>query len=202
MKDFCYHTTVHKMRKKGKLIIFSAPSGAGKSTIVQALLKKDYHLEFSISATSRAPRGEEKDGVDYYFLSPDVFKTKIKQGEFLEWEEVYTDSYYGTLKSEVERICTKGNNIVFDVDVVGGINIKKMYGDEALSLFIQPPSIDELKNRLKNRATDSDDKIAVRIAKAERELSYADRFDEVIVNDQLKHALENVEMVLTAFLNK
>jgi len=201
MKDFCYHTTVHKMKKKGKLIIFSAPSGAGKSTIVQALLNKGYNLEFSISATSRAPRGQEKDGTEYYFLSPEEFKTKIKQDAFLEWEEVYTNNYYGTLKSEVERICSKGNNIVFDVDVVGGVNIKKMYGKEALSLFIQPPSIEELKKRLKNRGTDSDEKITVRIAKAEKELAYASQFDKVIVNDNLDQALEDVENALTAFLN-
>ncbi len=190
------------MKKKGKLIILSAPSGAGKSTIVQALLKKDYKLEFSISATSRAPRGEEKDGVEYYFLSPGEFKNRIAQDAFLEWEEVYANNYYGTLKSEVERITSKGNNIVFDVDVVGGINIKKMYGNDALSLFIQPPSIEELRNRLKNRGTDSDEKIAVRIAKAEKELDYANRFDHVIINDNLEHALENAEKVLTSFLKQ
>jgi len=201
MKDFCYHTTVHKM-KKGKLIIFSAPSGAGKSTIVQALLEKAYKLEFSISATSRAPRGEEKDGVEYYFLSPDEFKAKIKQDAFLEWEEVYKDNFYGTLKSEVERITSKGHNIVLDIDVVGGVNIKKMYGDKALSLFIQPPSIDELKKRLKNRGTDSDDKIAVRIAKAEEELGYASQFDQIIVNDLLEDAIKKTEEALSLFLNK
>ncbi len=190
------------MKKKGKLIILSAPSGAGKSTIVQALLKKDYKLEFSISATSRAPRGEEKDGVEYYFLSPEEFKNRIAQDAFLEWEEVYANNYYGTLKSEVERITSKGNNIVFDVDVVGGVNIKKMYGDDALSLFIQPPSIEELRNRLKNRGTDSDEKIAVRIAKAEKELDYAKQFDHVIINDNLEHALENAEKVLTSFLKQ
>lgn len=201
MKDFCYHTTVHKMKQKGKLIIFSAPSGAGKSTIVQALLKKNYKLEFSISATSRAPRGEEKDGIEYYFLSADNFKKKIKDDAFLEWEEVYTDTFYGTLKSEVERITSEGNNIVFDVDVVGGVNIKKMYGSEALSLFIQPPSVDELRNRLKNRGTDSDEKIEMRIAKAEKELEYASEFDKIIINDKLPNALADTEKALDNFLN-
>ncbi len=130
------------MPHKGKLIIFSAPSGSGKTTIVQNLLQKDFNMEFSISATTRNPRGEEKNGIDYYFLKPDEFRTKIKNDELLEWEEVYTDKYYGTLKSEVERITSKGNNIVFDVDVVGGLNIKKMYGSEAIAIFIQAPSIE------------------------------------------------------------
>ncbi len=203
MRDACYHTTVNKINnKKGKLIIFSAPSGAGKSTIVQALLKKGFNLEFSISATSRLPRGEEKHGVEYYFLSPEDFKAKIKEDAFLEWEEVYEDTFYGTLKSEVERICSKGNNIVFDVDVVGGINIKKMYGDKALSLFVQPPSVEELRNRLKSRGTDSEEKIEMRIAKAEKELAFAPEFDKVIVNDNLEHALQFTEDALNEFLNK
>ncbi len=203
MRDACYHTTVNKINnKKGKLIIFSAPSGAGKSTIVQALLKKGFNLEFSISATSRLPRGEEKHGVEYYFLSPEDFKAKIKEDAFLEWEEVYEDTFYGTLKSEVERICSKGNNIVFDVDVVGGINIKKMYGDKALSLFVQPPSVEELRNRLKSRGTDSAEKIEMRIAKAEKELAFAPEFDKVIVNDNLEHALQFTEDALNEFLNK
>lgn len=189
------------MNKKGKLIIFSAPSGAGKSTIVQALLRKGYNLEFSISATSRLPRGNEKDGIEYYFLSPEEFKAKIKEEAFLEWEEVYENTCYGTLKSEVERICSKGSNIVFDVDVVGGINIKKMYGNQALSLFIQPPSVEELRNRLQNRGTDSAEKIAMRIAKAEKELAYAKEFDRVIVNDNLEQALQYTESALNEFLN-
>ncbi|MCT4587819.1 MAG: guanylate kinase [Carboxylicivirga sp.] len=200
MKDFCYHTTVHKKNKKGKLIIFSAPSGAGKSTIVQALLEKGFDLEFSISATSRAPRGNEKHGVEYYFLSPEEFKAKIKEDAFLEWEEVYTDTFYGTLKSEVERICSAGHNIVLDIDVVGGINVKKMYGDKAMSLFVQPPSIEELKKRLRNRGTDTDEKITMRIAKAEKELGYADQFDKVIVNDNLDQAIATAEQVLSDFL--
>lgn len=189
------------MNKKGKLIIFSAPSGAGKSTIVQALLQKGYNLEFSISATSRLPRGNEKDGIEYYFLSPEEFKAKIKEEAFLEWEEVYENTFYGTLKSEVERICSKGSNIVFDVDVVGGINIKKMYGNQALSLFVQPPSVEELRNRLQNRGTDSAEKIAMRIAKAEKELAYAKEFDRVIVNDNLEQALQYTESALNEFLN-
>ncbi|MBR8537633.1 guanylate kinase [Carboxylicivirga sediminis] len=190
------------MNKQGKLIIFSAPSGAGKSTIVQALLNKGFDLEFSISATSRAPRGNEKHGVEYYFLSPEEFKKRINQDDFLEWEEVYENTFYGTLKSEVERICSKGQNIVFDVDVVGGVNIKKMYGDKALSLFIQPPSVEELRNRLQNRGTDSAEKIAMRIAKAEKELAFAPDFDKVIVNDNLEHALQATEAALNDFLNK
>ncbi|WP_244824918.1 guanylate kinase [Carboxylicivirga mesophila] len=202
MKDFCYHTTVNKMNKEGKLIIFSAPSGAGKSTIVQALLNKGFDLEFSISATSRAPRGNEKHGVEYYFLSPEEFKKRINQDDFLEWEEVYENTFYGTLKSEVERICSKGHNIVFDVDVVGGVNIKKMYGDKALSLFIQPPSVEELRNRLLNRGTDSAEKIAMRIAKAEKELAFAPDFDKVIVNDNLEQALQATEAALNDFLKK
>ncbi|MCG8579262.1 MAG: guanylate kinase [Bacteroidales bacterium] len=202
MKDFCYHTTVNKSKKEGKLIIFSAPSGSGKSTIVQALLSKGFNLEFSISATSRAPRGNEKNGVEYHFLSPDEFRAKIEEGDFLEWEEVYENTYYGTLKSEVNRICSVGNNIVFDVDVVGGINIKKMYGDKALSIFVQPPSIDELRKRLVNRGTDSEEKIEMRIAKAEEELAYASEFDQVIINDNLDKALESTEKALINFLNK
>ena len=200
MKDFCYHTTVNKHRHKGKLVIFSAPSGSGKSTIVQALLEKKFNLEFSISATSRAPRGEEKHGVEYYFLSPDEFRQKIDQEAFLEWEEVYTDTYYGTLRSEVERITNKGCNVVFDVDVVGGVNIKKMYGDQALSLFIQPPSIGELETRLRGRGTDSDEKIAERVGKAEKEMTYAPQFDQVVVNDDLEKAIAQTASILTEFL--
>lgn len=200
MKDFCYHTTVNKHRNKGKLVIFSAPSGSGKSTIVQALLEKGFNLEFSISATSRAPRGEEKHGVEYYFLSPDEFRQKIDQKAFLEWEEVYTDTYYGSLRSEVERITDKGCNVVFDVDVVGGVNIKKMYGDQALSLFIQPPSIEELEKRLRGRDTDSDEKIAERIGKAAEEMTYAPQFDQVVVNDDLQTAIDTTESLLKEFL--
>ncbi len=189
------------MTKKGKLIIFSAPSGTGKTTIVKHLLTKDFNMEFSISATTRTPRGQEKNGIDYYFLTPDEFRKKINADELLEWEEVYTDKYYGTLKSEVERITSKGNNIVFDVDVVGGLNIKKMYGDQAIAIFIKPPSVEELKNRLLIRGTDSMEVIQQRLDKAEEEISYANGFDEIIVNDKLENAINEVETVLSNFLN-
>ena len=157
----------------GKLIIFSAPSGAGKSTLIQYLLSKDFEMEFSISATSRAPRGTEQHGVEYYFLSADEFRQKIANQEFLEYEEVYSGCFYGTLRSEVDRITAKGKNIVFDVDVVGGVNIKEFYGDRALSLFIAPPSIEELEKRLIGRGTDTPEMIAKGIGKAEQELSFA-----------------------------
>ncbi len=189
------------MQKKGKLIIFSAPSGSGKTTIVQNLLKKDFNMEFSISATTRNPRGQEKNGVDYYFLSPDEFRTKIKNSELLEWEEVYTDKYYGTLKTEVERITSKGNNIVFDVDVVGGLNIKKMYEQEAIAIFIQAPSIEELKNRLTKRGTDTPEVIQQRLDKAEEEISYAKNFDHIVVNNDLEKAIRETEDILIHFLN-
>lgn len=188
--------------KIGKLIIFSAPSGSGKSTIVGHLLQKNFNLEFSVSATSRTPRGAEVNGRDYYFLSADEFRAKIENQEFLEWEEVYADTYYGTLRSEVDRITQQGKNIVFDVDVVGGANIKKMYGNRALALFIQPPSIDELEQRLKNRGTDSPDKIAMRLAKASEELTWAPRFDVVLVNDDLDKAKQEAEKILTNFLSQ
>ena len=151
----------------GKLIIFSAPSGSGKSTIINYLLQQSLRLRFSISATSRAPRGTEKNGVEYYFLTPEAFKARIAKGDFLEYEEVYTDKFYGTLKSEVERILNEGDNVIFDVDVVGGCNIKRFYGDRALSVFIQPPSIEELRKRLVGRGTDTPEVIESRIAKAE-----------------------------------
>nr|WP_321408708.1 guanylate kinase [uncultured Carboxylicivirga sp.] len=189
------------MTKKGKLIIFSAPSGSGKSTIVQALLKKNFNLEFSISATSRAPRGEEQNGIEYYFLTPEQFRQKIKENAFLEWEEVYTDTYYGSLRSEVERITNDGNNVVFDVDVVGGVNIKKEFGNTALSIFVQPPSIEALKERLINRATDSPEKIQERLAKAEYELGFASKFDKVVINDNLEEAIKEAEDLLTKFLD-
>jgi len=169
----------------GKLIIFSAPSGSGKSTIINFLLKQNLRLRFSISATRRLPRGEEKDGVEYYFLTPEDFRARIDAGDFLEYEEVYTDRYYGTLKSEVERILAAGDNVIFDVDVVGGCNIKKYYGDKALSVFIQPPGIEVLRERLTNRGTDKPEVIEDRLAKAEYELSFASQFDVVIINDIL-----------------
>lgn len=186
----------------GKLIIFSAPSGSGKSTIINYLLKQNLNLHFSISATSRAPRGEEKDGVEYYFLTPDEFRKRIAADEFLEYEEVYTDKFYGTLKSEVERILSTGNNVIFDVDVVGGCNIKKYYGDRALSVFIQPPCITDLRKRLEGRGTDAPDVIDSRIAKAEYELSFADKFDIIVINDVLEKAQEEALRIIKVFLEK
>ena len=186
----------------GKLIIFSAPSGSGKSTIINYLLQQSLRLRFSISATSRAPRGTEKNGVEYYFLTPEAFKTRIAKGDFLEYEEVYTDKFYGTLKSEVERILNEGDNVIFDVDVVGGCNIKRFYGDRALSVFIQPPSIEELRKRLVGRGTDTPEVIESRIAKAEYELSFADKFDTVVINDDLETAKAKALQVIQAFLAK
>lgn len=186
----------------GKLIIFSAPSGSGKSTIINYLLKQNLDLHFSISATSRAPRGAEQDGVEYYFLSPEEFRRRIANDEFLEYEEVYTDKYYGTLKSEVERILQEGKNVMFDVDVVGGCNIKKYYGDRALSVFIQPPCVAELRKRLEGRATDEPEVIECRIAKAEYELGFASRFDVIIINDQLEKAEAEALEVIQDFINK
>lgn len=186
-----------------KLIIFSAPSGSGKSTIINYLLKHDeLNLHFSISATSRQPRGEEKDGIEYYFLTPDDFRKRIDAGEFLEYEEVYTDKFYGTLKSEVERILNDGDNVIFDVDVVGGCNIKKYYGDRALSVFIRPPHLDELRRRLESRGTDSPETIASRLAKAEFELSFISQFDVVINNDDLERAQQEALLVIKDFLER
>jgi len=185
----------------GKLVIFSAPSGSGKSTIINYLLTQNLNLHFSISATSRSPRGNEKDGVEYYFLTPEQFRAKINEGEFLEYEEVYTDKFYGTLKSEVERILNEGNNVVFDVDVVGGCNIKNYYGDKALSIFIQPPSIEALRDRLVGRGTDSMDVIENRLTKASFEMSFASKFDKVIINDNLENAKIETLQVIKAFLD-
>lgn len=184
----------------GKLIIFSAPSGSGKSTIINYLLEQNLNLHFSVSATSRAPRGEEKHGVEYYFLTPQDFRSHIAAGDFLEYEEVYTDKYYGTLKSEVERILNTGNNVIFDVDVVGGCNIKKYYGKRALSVFIQPPSVEELHKRLKRRATDTTEVIESRIAKAEYELGFATKFDVILVNDKLELAQQEALKVIKDFI--
>jgi len=185
-----------------KLIIFSAPSGSGKTTIVNHLLQAGFDIEFSISATSRQPRGTEKDGVEYYFLTPEVFRNKIENNEFIEYEEVYKDTYYGTLVSEIERIGKKGKHIVFDVDVVGGLNIKKKYGDNALLIFIAPPSIDELRNRLISRGTDSADMINLRIEKATYELSFAPKFDVTIINDDLDKATKEAEQLLVEYLKQ
>lgn len=186
----------------GKLIIFSAPSGSGKSTIINYLLTQNLNLHFSISATSRAPRGTEQNGVEYYFLTPDEFRSRIAAGDFLEYEEVYTDKFYGTLKSEVERILANGDNVIFDVDVVGGCNIKKYYGERALSVFIQPPSIEELRKRLVGRATDTPEVIESRIAKAEFELGFADKFDVVIINDDLDKAKSDALTTIQNFLQR
>lgn len=185
-----------------KLIIFSAPSGSGKSTIINYLLEQDLHLAFSISATSRPPRGQEQHGVEYFFLTPEEFKERIANDEFLEYEEVYQDRFYGTLKSQVENQLNAGQNVVFDVDVVGGCNIKQFYGDRALSVFIQPPSIEELRKRLEGRGTDTPEVIESRIAKAEYELSFAPKFDVVIVNDDLDTAKAEALKVIREFLQK
>lgn len=188
--------------QKGKLIIFSAPSGSGKTTIIKHLLDLDLGLAFSISATSRAIRGTETDGKDYYFLSVEDFRSKIEGNEFLEYEEVYPGNYYGTLKKEVERLRNEGKHVVFDVDVVGGCNIKKFYGNDALSVFIQPPSIEELESRLKNRSTDSEETIAKRVAKAAYELSFASKFDVVLINDKLEEALSKAENIVREFISE
>lgn len=187
---------------KGKLIIVSAPSGSGKSTIVRWLMEQhpELKLYFSVSCTSRQPRGTEQDGVDYFFLQPDEFRQKIANGEFLEYEEVYTDRFYGTLKAQVERQREAGQNVVFDVDVKGGVNIKKYYGDEAMSLFIQPPSVEELRRRLEARATDTPEAIQQRLDKAEYELTFAPKFDHIVVNDDLETAKQEALRLLKDFL--
>lgn len=187
---------------KGKLIIFSAPSGAGKTTIVRFLLEKNLNLEFSVSATSREPRPNETNGKDYYFLSEEEFEKKIKTEEFLEWQEVYNGVYYGSLKSEVERIRNLGKNVIFDVDVVGGLNIKKFYGDEALAIFVQPPSVEELRKRLISRSTETEEKIQIRIAKAEHELSFASQFDKLVTNNDLEQACKEAEELIMEFIGK
>lgn len=184
----------------GKVIIFSAPSGSGKSTIINLLLKKFPQLEFSISATSRSPRGQEKNGVEYYFLSTEEFAAKVKAGEFVEWEEVYSGTCYGTLRSEIDRIWTKGNIILFDIDVLGALNMKKLFGDKALSLFVMPPSIEELGRRLRSRGTDSPETIGKRLAKAEAEIAHAGNFDAVIVNDDLAAAVQEAETLIERFI--
>ena len=187
---------------KGKLIIVSAPSGSGKSTIVNWLMQEhpELNLYFSISCTSRAPRGEERDGVEYFFLTPEAFKEKIKNNEFLEYEEVYENRFYGTLKAQVERQREAGQNVVFDVDVKGGVNIKKHYGEKALSLFIQPPSIAELRRRLEGRGTDTQEAIEQRLAKAEYELTFAPQFDRVVINDDLETAKQETLQIISGFL--
>ena len=187
----------------GKLIVFSAPSGSGKTTIVRHLLNMEqFQLEFSISATSREARGKEKDGEDYYFISAKEFKNKIKLDEFLEWEEVYIDNFYGTLKTEVERIWAKGKHVIFDIDVAGGLRIKKKFPERTLAVFINPPDINELIIRLKQRGEESPEKIAMRVAKAPTEMATAPQFDTIILNDDLTTALNDAENLVKDFLNK
>ena len=186
----------------GKFVIFSAPSGAGKTTIVKHLLETELPLEFSISACSRNPRMGEINGKDYYFLSEDEFKTKIAQNEFIEWEEVYTGNYYGTLKSEVERIWSQGKHVMFDIDVKGGINLKKMFPDITLSVFVKPPSVAELEKRLRGRSTDDNETIRKRLDKAVYELSFADQFDVSLVNDNLDEAKEKAKQLVQDFISK
>jgi guanylate kinase len=186
---------------EGKLFVFSAPSGSGKTTIVRHLLaQKKFNLEFSVSATSREPRGPELNGQDYYFISLTEFKENIKKDAFLEWEEVYRDNFYGTLKTEVERIWAEGKHVIFDIDVVGGLRIKKKFPDKTLAVFIKPPSVDELKIRLKKRKTESDEKINMRIAKASVELATAPQFDRIIKNYDLEAALKETEQLVGDFL--
>lgn len=188
--------------KKGKLVIFSAPSGSGKTTLVHYIMTQVPNLEFSVSATNRKARPEEKDGVDYYFLSTKVFKEKISRGDFVEWEEVYDNQFYGTLKSEVERIRDKGHSVIFDVDVKGGLSIKKIYGEEALAVFIRPPSIAVLEKRLHHRSTESEESINKRIARASYELGFENKFDVVLVNDELEKSKSSSLAVVNDFLNK
>ncbi len=186
---------------KGKLVIISAPSGAGKTTIVNHLLEQGLDLEFSISATTRPPRGNEKNGREYLFISADEFEGRVNNDEFAEWEEVYKGFRYGTLKSEIERIRNKGMNVIFDVDVQGGINLKNLYGTEAISIFIMPPSVPELEKRLLGRATDDSERIKIRIEKAKEEIKLSDRFDNIVVNANLAQAKKEVYLMVKSFLD-
>lgn len=190
-----------KSNMAGKLVIISAPSGAGKTTIVNYLLGCGLNLSFSVSATTRPLRGNEKDGKDYFFLSVEEFKKRIENDEFIEWEEVYKDLFYGTLKSEIERIWESGHNVLFDVDVKGAINLKNKFGNRSIAIFIMPPSVEELENRLVKRATDTPEKIKIRVEKAKDELELANQFDTVIVNHQLDKAKETAVKILTSFLH-
>jgi guanylate kinase len=187
---------------RGKLVIISAPSGAGKSTIIRHLLEKGINLEFSVSATTRAPRGREKEGNEYYFLTVEEFKRRIKDGAFIEWEEVYKNQLYGTLKSEIDRIWSRGNHVLFDVDVKGGINLKNIFKHEAISIFIMPPSIKELEKRLLQRGTDDLNKIRMRVAKALEEMNLAGQFDNIVMNDNLEQAERDVYNLASSFLNR
>tara|TARA_Y100000589_G_scaffold191592_1_gene181464 strand:+ start:36460 stop:37035 length:576 start_codon:yes stop_codon:yes gene_type:complete len=190
------------MIKKGKCVIFSAPSGAGKTSIVNHLLSKGLNLEFSISACSRGPRGNEKDGKEYYFLGKDKFKELIRNDEFIEWEEVYRDNFYGTLKSEINRIWNSGKTVIFDVDVIGGLNLKKEFQKNALAIFVQPPSYQDLETRLRLRKTESEEKIKQRMAKARKELSFASEFDFILVNNDLLEACKQAEALIKDFIVK
>lgn len=184
----------------GKCVIFSAPSGAGKTTIVHSLLDKDLGLEFSVSACSRDPRPNEVDGVDYHFLGIDGFKEKINNDAFIEWEEVYTNNFYGTLRSEIERIWAQGKTVIFDVDVIGGLSLKKLFQDDAFAVFVQPPSYEELEKRLRGRSTETEDKIAQRMEKARKELSFSSEFDVVLINDNLDQAILEAEKMVREFI--
>lgn len=189
-------------KNTGKLIVFSAPSGSGKTTIVHHLLNQPkLNLDFSISATSRSTRGTEQHGKDYYFISPKDFKKHIKNNDFIEWEEVYANNFYGTLKSEVERIWEQGKHVIFDIDVVGGLNIKKKFPNKTLAVFVQPPSILEMEKRLRNRKTDSEEKIQERVKKAEKELKFAKDFDVILVNDNLEDAQKQAIELVEKFVN-
>jgi guanylate kinase len=187
---------------KGKLIILSAPSGSGKTTIINHILDRGLPVSFSVSATSRPPRGAEQNGREYWFLSPEEFRARIERGDFLEYEEVYEDRFYGTLRSEVEDRLARGENVIMDVDVAGGLSIKKLYGSQALLIFIKPPSIEELRRRLTKRGTDSPEVIADRIAKAEFELSLAERYDKIIINDDLEKAKKETEATIVGFISQ
>lgn len=187
--------------KSGKCVIFSAPSGAGKTTIVHALLDANIGLEFSVSACSRDPRPNEVNGTDYHFLGIEGFRQRIEENAFVEWEEVYTNNFYGTLRSEIQRIWENGHTVIFDVDVIGGLNLKKIFGDQALAIFVQPPSYEELEQRLRFRSTETEEKIAQRMSKAREELSYASKFDHILVNDHLENAIDSAKELVQEFIH-
>lgn len=193
---------MNELKHKGKCVIFSAPSGAGKTTIVHHLLTHTKELEFSVSACSREPRHNEVDGKDYYFIGVEGFKKKIEEKAFVEWEEVYTDNYYGTLISELERIWKNGHVVIFDVDVVGGLNLKKKLGDHALAVFVQPPSVEALEKRLRHRSTETEERIQTRLAKAKHELSFANQFDVQLLNDHLETACDEAKKMIKEFIEK